>query len=276
MRQSHLVLHRSFFRRARRVERNENIRRVFREVLKQIHPVRHADALVRGLRAAPFAFQAVPARPRLAVARHKRRVRVQVHVVRLVPHGGQSGALGGGGGVAEDRQSLVAVGRHDDLVEEPRVRGTFRGTFRGTRIRPGHGDGALRAGRVSAHGGDVGVELDGASGQRGDDGVDVRLASALHDAPQRPLDDVQQVVIDPEPDERDDRERHRVLVRATPDRRAHRHHVVFHEKTRVLVSRQVLAEGGLRVLLGVRRRKHPRRFFPEPQNLPDHVPKRGS
>ena len=39
----------------------------------------------------------------------------------------------------------------------------------------------------------------------------VRFAAALDDAPQRALDDVQQVVVDPEPDQRDDWERHRVL-----------------------------------------------------------------
>ena len=40
----------------------------------------------------------------------------------------------------------------------------------------------------------------------------VRLAAALDDAPQRALDDVEQVVVDPEADQGHDGERHGVLV----------------------------------------------------------------
>mmetsp|Transcript_708 Transcript_708/g.2299 ORF Transcript_708/g.2299 Transcript_708/m.2299 type:complete len:217 (+) Transcript_708:2458-3108(+) len=199
---------------------------------------------------------------------------MEPHVVFLKLNRVQRGAFGVLRFLAQDGERLVAVAREDDVVvlalrDLPRPRTAL--------ARPVDGD----AVRLSLHRDHARVELDDAATppveilprDRANDRVDVRLAAPSHDAPQRPLDEVQEVVVHPEPHERHDGEVQSVAVGARPYRRAHGHDVILREEPRVAPSREVLPErhpAEFRVSRVRGLSQNFRGFFPEPDDLSYH------
>mmetsp|Transcript_9987 Transcript_9987/g.45606 ORF Transcript_9987/g.45606 Transcript_9987/m.45606 type:complete len:773 (-) Transcript_9987:1659-3977(-) len=237
MRECDVVLRRLLGRYLRRVEGDEEVGCTLGQVLEQVHPVRDAHGLIP--RVAPArALEAVPTRPSVAVLGHQRLVTVEVHLVRLVLDRTQRVLLRLGRVGTQDGEGLVGVAREDDVLEELHSR-----LVATTPVRH------LDAARDALHGYDRGGGADVREG--GAHRVHVRLGPAFDHPPQRTLDDVQQVVVNPEPDERHDWKLHGVLVRARPDGGAHGDDVVVNKERGVPVLGEVLTEGHGLVLGGL-------------------------
>ena len=84
------------------------------------------------------------------------------------------------------------------------------------------------------------------------------------------------MVVHPESNQGDDRERHGVAVRAAPDGGAHRDDVILAEKDAVSLAREVLAQRHPLERRGVLGFEHLGRALAEAEHLANHVEKRGA
>eukprot|EP00967_Tisochrysis_lutea_P035452 scaffold42449_cov25-Tisochrysis_lutea.AAC.3 len=111
-------------RRRGRVERDEEVGRVGRQVLEQVDPVADADSrLSLAGRAAP---DAVPRRPRGARARHERGVGVQVDGVVAIPQRAEHACLGRARALAQERKRDIGVGGKNNRIEGELARARAR------------------------------------------------------------------------------------------------------------------------------------------------------